>query len=199
MPLFSSGRGKSSYSRPPKEEFQFKLNTVMSHRRRSAPSQANCNGARQKHSSDQGQVIAYEPAKHYTVLSPNEMAWLSNKVGIIHSTSRCFAINGQMARFDENTVALTKCLAFTFAPGDGYLLKARRSAGRWWSSDKADWKSVVVTWSGRRLYPLHSMKRLLLKRSIIPRTNIALSLRTLHRSSLWEISKRWCKPFSMPQ
>jgi DNA-directed RNA polymerase specialized sigma24 family protein len=33
----------------------------------------------------------------------------------------------------------------------GYLLKARRSAGRWWSSDKADWKSVVVTWSGRRL------------------------------------------------
>src|SRR4029077_13497471 len=23
----------------------------------------------------------------------------------------------------------------------GYLLKARRSAGRWWSSDKADWKS----------------------------------------------------------
>ena len=38
----------------------------------------------------------------------------------------------------------------------GYLLKARRSAGRWWSSDKADWKSVVVTWSGRRLYPLHS-------------------------------------------
>src|SRR5271166_2697694 len=37
----------------------------------------------------------------------------------------------------------------------GYLLKARRSAGRWWSSDKADWKSVVVTWSGRRLYPLH--------------------------------------------
>src|SRR5271165_3410150 len=72
----------------------------------------------------------------------------------------------------------------------GYLLKARRSAGRWWSSDKADWKSVVVTWSGRRLYPLHWMKRLLLKRSIIPRTNIALSLRTLHRSSLWEISKR---------
>jgi hypothetical protein len=118
MPLFSSGRGKSSYSRPPKEEFQFKLNTVMSHRRRSAPSQANCNGARQKHSSDQGQVIAYEPAEHYTVLSPNEMAWLSNKVGIIHSTSRCFAINGQMARFDENTVALTKCLAFTFAPGE---------------------------------------------------------------------------------
>src|SRR5271166_3734759 len=72
----------------------------------------------------------------------------------------------------------------------GCLLKARRSAGRWWSSDKADWKSVVVTWSGRRLYPLHWMKRLLLKRSIIPRTNIALSLRTLHRSSLWEISKR---------
>jgi hypothetical protein len=25
-----------------------------------------------------------------------------------------------------------------------------------------------------------------------PRTNIALSLRTLHRSSLWEISKRTC-------
>src|SRR5208337_89155 len=41
----------------------------------------------------------------------------------------------------------------------GCLLKARRSAGRWWSSDKADWKSVVVTWSGRRLYPLHWMKR----------------------------------------
>src|SRR5260370_670107 len=41
----------------------------------------------------------------------------------------------------------------------GYLLKARRSAGRWWSSDNADWKSVVVTWSGRRLYPLHCMKR----------------------------------------
>ena len=81
----------------------------------------------------------------------------------------------------------------------GYLLKARRSAGRWWSSDKADWKSVVVTWSGRRLYPLHWMKRLLLKRSIIPRTNMALSLRTLQRSSLWEISKRWCKPLSMPQ
>src|ERR1700675_2238771 len=72
----------------------------------------------------------------------------------------------------------------------GCLLKARRSAGRWWSSDKADWKSVVVTWSGRRLYPLHWMKRLLLKRSIIPRTNMALSLRTLQRSSLWEISKR---------
>ena len=33
-------------------------------------------------------------------------------------------------------------------------------------------------WFGRRLYPLHWMKRLLLKRSIIPRTNIALSLRT---------------------
>src|SRR5271167_2989931 len=72
----------------------------------------------------------------------------------------------------------------------GCLLKARRSAGRWWSSDKADWKSVVVTWSGRRLYPLQWMKRLLLKRSIIPRTNMPLSLRTLHRSSLWEISKR---------
>src|SRR5271157_2695524 len=72
----------------------------------------------------------------------------------------------------------------------GCLLKARRSAGRWWSSDKADWKSVVVTWSGRRLYPLHWMKRLLLKRSIIPRTNMPLSLRTLQRSSLWEISKR---------
>src|SRR6202521_6439932 len=41
----------------------------------------------------------------------------------------------------------------------GYLLKASRSAGRWWSSDKADWKSVVVTWSGRRLYPLHWMAR----------------------------------------
>ena len=62
------------------------------------------------------------------------------------------------------------------------------------SSDKADWKSVVVTWSGRRLYPLHWMKRLLLKRSIIPRTSTALSLRTLQRSSLCEISKRWCKP-----
>src|SRR5208337_4024622 len=71
-----------------------------------------------------------------------------------------------------------------------FLLKARRSAGRWWSSDKADWKSVVVTWSGRRLYPLHCMNRLLLKRNIIPRTNIALSLRTRQRSSLWEISKR---------
>src|SRR5271166_1745749 len=81
----------------------------------------------------------------------------------------------------------------------GCLLKARRSAGRWWSSDKADWKSVVVTWSGRRLYPLHWMKRLLLKRSIIPRTSMPLSLRTLQRSSLWEISKRWCKPLSMPQ
>src|SRR5271165_5141223 len=57
-----------------------------------------------------------------------------------------------------------------------FLLKARRSAGRWWSSDKADWKSVVVTWSGRRLCPLHCMNRLLLKRNIIPRTNIALSL-----------------------
>ena len=54
-----------------------------------------------------------------------------------------------------------------------FLLKARRSAGRWWSSDKADWKSVVVTWSGRRLYPLHCMNRLLLTRDIIPRTNIA--------------------------
>src|SRR5208283_2787308 len=71
-----------------------------------------------------------------------------------------------------------------------FLLKARRSAGRWWSSDKADWKSVVVTWSGRRLYRLHCMNRLLLKRNIIPRTNIALSLRTRQRSSLWEISKR---------
>src|SRR5271165_4297167 len=71
-----------------------------------------------------------------------------------------------------------------------FLLKARRSAGRWWSSDKADWKSVVVTWSGRRLCPLHCMNRLLLKRNIIPRTNIALSLRTRQRSSLWEISKR---------
>src|SRR5208283_4546671 len=71
-----------------------------------------------------------------------------------------------------------------------FLLKARRSAGRWWSSDKADWKSVVVTWSGRRLFPLHCMNRLLLKRNIIPRTNIALSLRTRQRSSLWEISKR---------
>jgi hypothetical protein len=30
------------------------------------------------------------------------------------------------------------------------------------------------------------MKRLLLKRSIIPRTNIALSLRTRQRSSLWD-------------
>src|ERR1700739_731499 len=37
----------------------------------------------------------------------------------------------------------------------GYLLKARRSAGRWWSSDNADWKSVVVTWSGRRWYWRH--------------------------------------------
>ena len=46
---------------------------------------------------------------------------------------------------------------------------------------------------GRRLYPLHWMKRLLLKRSIIPRTNMALSLRTLQRSPLWEISKRWCR------
>src|SRR5271166_1228586 len=43
------------------------------------------------------------------------------------------------------------------------------------------------------------MKRLLLKRSIIASTNIALSLRTRQRSSLWEISKRWCKPLSMPQ
>jgi len=25
-------------------------------------------------------------------------------------------------------------------------------------SDKADWKSVVVTWSGRRLYPLHQRR-----------------------------------------
>jgi len=27
----------------------------------------------------------------------------------------------------------------------GDLLKTKRSAERWWSSDKADWKSVVVT------------------------------------------------------
>src|SRR5215472_2657988 len=27
----------------------------------------------------------------------------------------------------------------------GDLLKTKRSADRWWSSDKADWKSVVVT------------------------------------------------------
>src|SRR5208283_1049363 len=33
-------------------------------------------------------------------------------------------------------------------------------------------------WSGRRWYPRHCMKRLLLKRSIIARTNTALSLRT---------------------
>src|SRR4051794_40514285 len=32
----------------------------------------------------------------------------------------------------------------------GYLLKAMRRAGRWWSSDKADWKSAMVTWPGRR-------------------------------------------------
>ena len=34
----------------------------------------------------------------------------------------------------------------------------------------ADWKSVVVTWSGRRWYPRHCMEKLLLKRRIIPRT-----------------------------
>ena len=63
-------------------------------------------------------------------------------------------------------------------------------AERWWSSDRADWKSVVVTWSGRRWYPRHCMKRLLLKRRIIPRTNMALSLRTRQRSSLCETSRR---------
>ena len=53
---------------------------------------------------------------------------------------------------------------------------------------------MVVTWSGRRLYPLHCMKRLLLKRSIIASTNIALLWRTRQRSSYRESQWRWRHP-----
>jgi hypothetical protein len=103
MPLFSSGRT------PLKRTFQFKQNTVMSHRRRSAPSQANCKGAQQKHSSHQGQVIAYEPVEHYTVLSPNEMAWLSNKVSPTQLRGICDKrADGSIL---TKMVDLTKCLA----------------------------------------------------------------------------------------
>ena len=45
-----------------------------------------------------------------------------------------------------------------------------------------------LVWASLVCAPLH--ERLLLKRSIIPRTNIALSLRTRQRSSLCETSKR---------
>jgi hypothetical protein len=39
----------------------------------------------------------------------------------------------------------------------GDLLKTKRSAGRWWSSDKADWKSVVVKmiWASLVGTPFH--------------------------------------------
>lgn len=47
---------------------------------------------------------------------------------------------------------------------------------------------VLPSGSDAQLAPRHSMKRLLLKRSIITRTNIAFSLRTRQRSSLCEIS-----------
>jgi hypothetical protein len=77
----------------------------------------------------------------------------------------------------------------------GFLLKAIQSAARWWSSDKADWKSVVVTWSGRRLYPLHWMKRLLLKRSIMPR--ILDRPRTGWGDLLFDHRQRWLEMFGM--
>src|ERR1043166_7114731 len=43
------------------------------------------------------------------------------------------------------------------------------------------------------------MKRLMTRRRIMPRIHRALVLRTRHRSSLRETSRRWWVPFSMPQ
>ena len=88
-------------------------------------------------------------------------------------------------------------------------MKGIQSAGRWWvtkfkalerlSSPIAAWKSVSDWKWGLGWRPRHSMKRLMTNRRNMPRIHSPLVLRTLHRSSLSDTSKRWWVPFSIPQ
>jgi hypothetical protein len=87
-------------------------------------------------------------------------------------------------------------------------MKGVQRVGRWWvtkpralarlSSPIAAWKSVSDWKWGFGWQARHSIKRLMTSRRTMPRIHSPLVLRTRHRSSLSDTSKRWWVPFSIP-